>query len=136
MQGLFLLLGGGFILYQIARSGQTEFTPLSYKIDFDSGKAILLIKTRITNPGAISYTLDRINLQVFAGQSLVAQVRPDTQILVEAKSNNEANIPAVLKAAGILDTVANYKSLGRNLTIRGEVFINGIRKNVNEQIRP
>lgn len=133
---LFLVGGAAFLLYQFGRSSQTEFLPQSYKLDFSSGKAKILVKTKIRNPGAIAFTLDRINLNLYSGENLIGNISPDTEIFVDPKSEAVAEIPCIIKGAGLISTISEINKLGRSLEIRGVIFINGIRKNVREIIRP
>lgn len=131
-----LMIGGGYLLYNAALATKTEFTPLNYRISFNSGKAILYVVTRIQNNSALSYTISKINLRVFLveGNILLGTINPAAEIVVHEKSNTTTEFPLILKGTSIIEAVGQNFKLGRKIRIVGDLFVSGVRQQIDKVI--
>lgn len=130
-----LLLGGGFLAYQLLKGAGSEFIPAKYRLSFAKGKAIVYVQGVIQNPGGLPYTLDRLNFQLRDGENIIATAAPDLTVRVEENSKTPVEIPFILKGAALIDLVIKQERLGRPLRLTGEFYINGIRKGINQELR-
>jgi len=147
----FGLIGlAGYVVWEVVnRTGNTDLTPESYNLNFENGKAILDINSRITNPGVFKLRIDRIQLKVFAKvKSLspsggiqekiidLGTIQPKEFIEVEGNSSQLAKLPLVLKGSGIIELITKLTKLKNELLVVGQITVNGVEKKINRTIKP
>jgi LEA14-like dessication related protein len=125
---------GIVVLLQIARARAASLRPVSYRLDFSTGRAILYIKCRLVNPSDIPYALSNIFLNVNIDGRNIGTISPQKTYDIPRRADIFLELPLILNTGEVINIIKEFQTLRRQIQVRGVIYIGGILVRVNERI--
>jgi LEA14-like dessication related protein len=130
----FAIPAGIVLLLQVAKARATTLRPVSYRLDFSTGRALLYVKCRLINPSDIPYSLSNIFLNVNIDGRNIGTISPQKTYDIPKRADIYLELPLILNTGEVINIIKEFQTLRRQIQVRGVVYIGGIMVRINERI--